>query len=151
MTVMNWLKTNIGAARDTLQTEFGRFKNRDMMDAVVAGCALVAAADGHIDAAEKQKMVGYLQNSPEMKVFKLDEVIASFNKQAGALEFDRDLGRIEALKTIGKIRKDAQAARVLVRVCCVIGASDGSFDLAEQKVVRDICTELGLNPAEFDL
>lgn len=149
--MLNWLKTNVTAARENVQTEFARFKNRDMMEAVVAGCALVAAADGKIAAEEKQKMIGFLQNSPEMKVFKLDDVIASFNRHAGALEFDYQIGRIEALKTVGKMRKDPAAARLLVRVCCVIGASDGEFDMTERKVVREICGELGVDAAEFDL
>lgn len=149
--MLDWLKNNVAAARESLSTEITKFKNREFMDAVVAGCALVAAADGSIDAAEKQKMVGFIQNSAELKVFDLKEVIQSFQDISGKFEFDGEIGRAEALRIVGKLRGKDDAARLLVRVCCAIGSSDGDFDAKEQAVCRTICTELGLNPADFDL
>lgn len=149
--MLDWLKNNVAAARENLSTEITKFKNRDFMDAVVAGCALVAAADGSISAAEKQKMVGYIQNSTELKAFDLKEVIQSFQDISGKFEFDGEIGRAEALRIVGKLRGKEDAARLLVRVCCAIGSSDGEFDVKEQAVCRTICAELGLNPADFDL
>ena len=149
--MLDWLKSNVAAARETLSNEITKFKNREFMDAVVAGCALVAAADGNISSAEKQKMTGYIQNSAELKVFDLKEVIQSFQDICGKFEFDAEIGRAEALRIIGKLRGKEEAARLLVRVCCAIGSSDGSFDDQERAVCRLICTELGLNAADFGL
>lgn len=42
-------------AKNSLTDSVKRFKNKDFLDAVIAGCALVAYADGHIDSAEKQR------------------------------------------------------------------------------------------------
>ena len=58
--MLNWLKQNAEQARSKLTAEASKFKNRAFMEAVVNGCALVAAADGDIDASEKQKMAGFL-------------------------------------------------------------------------------------------
>jgi tellurite resistance protein TerB len=58
---------------------------------------------------------------------------------------------MEALAAIGKLRSKPAEARLLVRVCCAIGASDGNFDETEKQAVKKICKELGLDPAEFDL
>lgn len=149
--VLNWLKGNVSSVRQGLLDEVSKLKNREFMEAVVAGCALVAAADGNISSQEKQKMVGFIQNSDELKVFRLEDVIQFFNGVVGKFEFDRDIGRAEALKVIGRLRGNESAARIMVRVCCVIGGSDGIFDEAERKAVRAICAELGLNPADFDL
>jgi tellurite resistance protein TerB len=151
MVMLGWLKTNAATARDKLASEVTKFKNREFMDAVVAGCALVSAADGDISAEEKLKMTGYIQNSQELKVFDLKDVIQSFQDVCSQFEFDYQIGKAEALKTIGKIRKKEDAARLLVRVCCAIGGADGSFDEKEQAMCRLICNELGLNPANFDL
>ncbi|MDU8562389.1 Tellurite resistance TerB, partial [Pseudomonas syringae pv. actinidiae] len=41
--MLEWLKTNATAARDKLASEVSKFKNREFMDAVVSGCALVSA------------------------------------------------------------------------------------------------------------
>ena len=149
--MLNWLKTNAQVARDTLAAEMTKFKNTDFMEACVAGCALVSAADGEISSAEKMKMTGFIQNSKELKVFDLNKVISSFNGYCEKFSFDEQIGRAEALKAVAKIRTKPDAARLLVRVCIAIGSSDGHFDESERAMCRMICNELGLAPAEFDL
>jgi tellurite resistance protein TerB len=121
------------------------------MEGLVAGCALVSAADGNIDSAEKQRMTGFIQNSAELKVFDLGDVIKSFNAYCEKFEFDAEIGKAEALRAVGKLRTKPDAARLLVRVCRAIGSADGDFDESERAVCRTICTELGLNPADFEL
>ncbi|WP_455233144.1 tellurite resistance TerB family protein [Geopseudomonas aromaticivorans] len=149
--MLSWLKTNATAARDKLATEVGKFRNQKFLDAIVSGCALMSAADGNIVSAEKLKMTGFIRQSNELKVFDLNKVIAGFNDVCAKFEFDEQLGRAEALKTIAKIRGDEAQSRLLVRVCIAIGASDGNFDESERAVARLICNELGLNPADFEL
>lgn len=149
--MLAWLKTNAAKARETLTTEVSKHKNRKFMEATTASCAMVAAASGGVTSEEKQKMTSFISQSPELKVFNLTDVIASFNDSVGKFEFDFQIGQAEALKTIGKIKGDNGAARLLVRVACAIGASDGDFDEKEKAACRLICTELGLSPADFEL
>lgn len=149
--MLGWLKGNAVAARDKLTAEVGKFKNAKFMEATTASCAIVAAADGEISASEKQKMIGFINISPELKVFDMADVIKSFTAHCEKFEFDHQLGQAEALKVIGKIKNDPGASRILVRVACSIGASDGTFDDKEKAACRLICAELGLNPADFDL
>jgi tellurite resistance protein TerB len=149
--MLDWLKTNVAATREKLTTEVGKFRNREFMEGLVAGCALVSAADGNIDSAEKQRMTGFIQNSAELKVFDLGDVIKSFNAYCEKFEFDAEIGKAEALRAIGKLRTKPDAARLLVRVCRAIGSADGDFDESERAVCRTICTELDLNPADFEL
>jgi tellurite resistance protein TerB len=149
--MLNWLKDKGNEARTRLTAEVSKFKNRAFMEATVAACAMVAAADGTISAEEKRKMAGFIRNSDELKVFEMPAVIAFFEKVTGNFDFDAEIGKAEALKVIGRLRGNEEQARVMVRVACAIGASDGNFDDGEKAVVRDICKELGLNPADFDL
>lgn len=149
--MLEWLKTNALAARNKLADEVSKFRNQEFMEAVVSGCALVAAADGNVSAEEKRKMAGYIQNSAELKVFDMSKVISAFNAAVEKFEFDAEIGHAEALRTIAKISKKPDAGRLLVRVCCAIGNADGSFDEKERAVCRTICRELGLSPADFDL
>lgn len=149
--MLEWLKTNTQGARDKLATEIGKFRNREFMDGVVAACALVSASDGNISSVEKQRMTGFIQNSAELKVFDLRDVIKSFNAHCEKFEFDSEIGKAEALRCIGKLRSKPDAARLLVRVCCAIGSADGDFDQSEREVCRLICKELGLDPADFQL
>lgn len=149
--MMDWLKSAVTAGRDALAAQVSRYKNREFMEAVVAGCTMVAAADGHIDPVEKQKMLRFIHVSSELKVFDTKDVIRAFNDYADQFDFDFDVGCSEALKVTSKLKIDPDAARIMVRVCCVIGASDGNFDNDEKAAVSKICKSVGLDPASFDL
>ena len=147
MSVMNWIKQQT----TNMQTEIGQFRNKDMMEGIVAGCALVAYADGSASSAEKQKMLGFIKQSETLKVFDTDDVIKTFEKYIGKFEFDHGIGRGEALAAIVKMKTKPDPAPLLVRVCIAIGSSDGNFDEQERQAVTTICHELGLNPKNFDL
>ena len=149
MSFFDTLKQKAGEARAKLATEVGKFKNREFMEACVAGCGLVAAADGSIDSSEKQKMIKFIQQSDELKVFDTKDVIAVFNKVTENFEFDNEIGKAEALKIIAKLRNKPDAARLMVRVCCAIGSADGDFDDKEKQMVREMCRDLNLPPEDF--
>lgn len=149
--MLNWLKQNAEQARSKLTAEASKFKNRAFMEAVVNGCALVAAADGNIDASEKQKMAGFIERASELQHFEMRQVIEVFQKAANDFEFDHGIGKASALKVIGKVKGNDEQSRLLVRVVCAIGAADGDFDAQEKAMVAEIVRELGLNAADFDL
>lgn len=146
-TFKNWLNTTKNGLNDQVK----KFKNRDFLNAVVAGCALVAAADGKIEESEKNKMAGYMNLSNELKVFDMREVITQFNAHVSNFDFSPEIGKQEALKSISKFSGKPEVGRVIVAVCSAIGAADGDFDEQEKAVVREICRVLGLNPSEFSL
>ncbi|GAB6992088.1 tellurite resistance TerB family protein [Paenibacillus pini] len=151
MSTLNAFQGWLSKTKTGLTDQVKRHKNKDLMDAIVAGCAIVAVADGTIDAAEKQKMAAYMGRSEALNVFNMSEVIERFNHYAGNMEFDVMVGKQESLRVIGKFRSKPDVARIIVGVCCAVGAADGDFDDQEKAVVRDICNCLSLSPGEFGL
>ena len=148
---LEWLKQRTSEALATMKTEVAKFKNKSFLEAVVAGCVIVAHADGTAKPEEKQKMMGFLRTNDSLSVFDVNEVIELFEKYSKSFEFDFAIGEANTLQTVAKLKgKDAEA-RLMVRVCCAVGASDGDFDEHEKNAVRKICNELGLNPKDFDL
>ena len=95
-------------------------------------------------------MVGFMESSDELKVFDMSAVIKAFKDTVGKFEFDQKVGEAEAMRSIAKV-KGKGAEKVLVQVCCAIGAADGDFDDDEKAAVKRICGELDLDPGEFDL
>lgn len=141
----------IKSKANELKTEALKFKNKDFLEAAMAGSALMAMADGTIGSEEKQKMARFIENNDALSVFSLNEAIKSFQDFVGQLEFDKDIGSANAYKAIGKLKSNEQAARLLVRMVISIAGSDGNFDEQEKVVARRIARELGLDPAAFEL
>ena len=148
---LEWLKQRYSEVSASLKTEVAKIRSKGFLEAVVAGCALVAHADGVVRPEEKQKMMGFLRNSEVLSVFSADEIIVIFDKYAKQFEFDSQIGQASALQAVAKVKDKEAEARLMVRVCCAVGAADGDFDEKEKAVVRKICTELSLNPKDFDL
>ncbi len=134
-----------------LKTEALKYKNKDFLNAAMAGSALVAMADGSVSSEEKQKMIKFIESHDALSIFTTSDVIKAFQDFVGQLEFDKDIGEAKAYEALGKMKSNAQAARLLVRMIIGIASSDGNFDLSEKMVATRIAKELGIDPAEFEL
>jgi tellurite resistance protein TerB len=134
-----------------LKTEALKFKNKDFLNAAMAGSALIAMADGSISASEKQKMIKFIESNDALSIFTTSDVIKAFQDFVGQLEFDKDIGEAKAYQAIGKMKSNIEASRLLVRMIISIASSDGNFDEDERKIAAKIAKELAINPAEFEL
>lgn len=134
-----------------LKNDVLKFKNKDFLNAAMAGSALISMADGTISSEEKQKMIKFIELNDSLSVFGTKDVIAAFQDFVGQIEFDKDIGTAAAYQAIAKMKSNSEAARLVIRMVIAIGTSDGNFDADEKAIAGKIARELGLNPAEFDL
>ena len=151
MSILNRVKNAFNTGREELTKQVGRFKNRKFMEGTVAVCARIAVSSNGVSAEEKQKMIGFLKSSEELKVFETAEVIEFFNKLVTSFDFDMEIGKGETMKYILALKSQPEAAQLAVRVGIAVAKSDGDFDQDEQKAVREIATALGFDAAEFGL
>lgn len=151
MSFLNKLKDGFNSSRSELVKQVARFKNKKFMQGTVAVCARIAIASNGVSTDEKQKMLGFLQASDELKVFATSEVIEFFNKLMASFEFDTEVGKGETMKYILAMKDQPEAAQLAIRVGIAVAKSDGDFDEDEQKTVREIATALGFQPTEFNL
>lgn len=145
------LKDHVNSMNRSLQTKVAKFKNAEFAAGSMAMCAIIAAADGNVDGAEKAKTAGLIANNEALKVFPVAELKEKFDFFCGKLTADYSFGRIECLQAIGKLKKTEDQARAVIQIGIIIGGADGNFDANEKKAVRDACFALGINPTEFDL
>lgn len=134
-----------------LKNQALKFKNKDFLEASLAGAALVTMADGVISAKEKQKMVKFMDGYEELSVFSMDEIIEVFQEFVAQIETDKDVGEAGAYVTLAKIKEDEDLSRLLLRMIIALGFADGNFDTQERLVAVKIAQTLELNPVEFDL
>ncbi|MGZ8189070.1 MAG: tellurite resistance TerB family protein [Methylosarcina sp.] len=134
-----------------LKTEALKFKNKDFLQAAMAGSALIAMADGSISSEEKQKMIKFIESNDSLSIFSTGDVIKAFQDYVSQLEFDKDIGEAKAYQALGRMKSNAEAARLLMRMIIAIASADGIIDVNERKIAVKIAVELGLSPAEFEL
>ncbi|MEU9744904.1 MULTISPECIES: tellurite resistance TerB family protein [Streptomyces] len=145
----------IKESASTMQTQLNAKKNDlksgGFRDASMAMCALVAAADGSIDASERQRVAALIVGNDVLQNFPAADLQRRFDDYCQQLTADFDFGKVGILQTIGKVAKKPTEARAVIQIGIVIGGADGDFDDSERAVVREACFAVGISPNEFDL
>ncbi|WP_406063106.1 TerB family tellurite resistance protein [Streptomyces sp. NBC_01077] len=145
----------IRESASTMQTQLVAKKNDlksgAFRDASMAMCALVAAADGTIDPAERRRVAQLISTNEVLQNFDALDLQRRFDDNLNKLTSDFDFGKVSVLQEIAKAKKKPAEARAVIQIGIVIGGADGDFDKTEQAVVREACFTLDLPPHEFDL
>ncbi|MEV0220063.1 tellurite resistance TerB family protein [Streptomyces sp. NPDC050704] len=132
----------------SLKTEL---KSGVYRDASMAMCALVAAADGQVDPAERQHVESLILNNDVLQNFPADQLRQRFNKHVDRLALNFQQGKAEALQEIAKAAKKPTEARAVVQTGFVVAGADGYIAPAEEQILREACSVLGLSTQEFGL
>ncbi len=151
MAIWNQLRQSAQGMQAQLVAKKNDLKSGAFRDASMAMCALVAAADGSIDAEERRKVAGLITTNEVLANFPADDLRAKFDEYANKLTADFDFGKVSLIQEIGKTKKKPNEARAVIQIGIIIGGADGTFDEDEKKVVREACFAVGLAPSEFEL
>jgi tellurite resistance protein len=139
--------------KDKLSANKNRMNgNTDLLEAVCAAAALVAAADGDIDDSEVEATVGAVKaNHVLADAFKAREVETCINKMLDRAGGGRT-GRMGLYKEIRDVAGKEKEDRELVLLTALdIADADGNLDDAEKKVLDKIAGELSLKIADYDI
>ena len=151
MALWDQIKQSADTALADGQAAVAKFKNAEFANGSMAMCALVASADGAVDASERQKTAALIASNETLKLFPASELKEKFDFYCGKMASDLDFGRIEAIQAIAKLKKKEDQARAVIQIGIIIGGADGNFDQHERLAVRDACYAVGIAPTEFDL
>lgn len=141
----------VGLFKTQLGTLKAELKSGAYRDASMAMCALVAAADGQVDASEMQQTESLILSNEVLQNFPPEQLRQRFHKHVDLLTRNFPQGKAEALQEIAKAAKKPTEARAVIQTGIVIAGADGHFSQAEQSILREACATLGLQPAEFQL
>lgn len=151
MAFFDQLKSRTQEMSSQLKTKADQFKSKEFANGSMAMCALIAAADGSIDASERQKTAAFIMSNDVLSVFPPEELKQKFDFYCDKLSKDYDFGKVEAIATIAKLKPKPDQGRAVVQIGIIIGGADGTFDEDEKKAVKEACFAVGIPPAEFDL
>lgn len=151
MPIWNRLRESAQTMQTQLNSKKNDLKSGAFRDASMAMCALVAAADGTIDPAERQRVASLITTNEVLQSFPPDDLTRRFEENLAKLTADFALGKVSVLQEVAKVKKKPTEARAVIQIGIVIGGADGDFDKTEQGVVREACFAVDIRPEEFDL
>lgn len=143
-------KKAFGAAGKEIKAEYGQ--NKDFLEAVCAGCALVAAADGDIEESEKRKVVSIITNHAKLGKLYQQSVI----EQTADMMFKRakDVsGRNQLARELDDIKgrpDGAEMAEDVYLIALDIANADGELEPQEEAVLKKIAARLGVDAGKFE-
>lgn len=127
-----------------------KLENRDLMQAIVGGCLLVAAADGEISKNEAAQIDIQIRANKALEHFGA-EITKTVNLFTEQLQAGFRLGRMNIMREIRDIKNNpADAEEVLVNMLTV-AEGDGNISPEEMKVLDEIAVELGLRLKDFGI
>jgi tellurite resistance protein len=115
----------------------------DLMEAMIAACALIAHADGHVDAMERRRVMQLMRALPAFAAFSSEQVADEFTRHEAAFEYEPVLAREKALTAIEALTPHVSEVRMLLAACQHVLEADGICHPSEYQALRDIGKALG--------
>ncbi|MCW2484730.1 tellurite resistance TerB family protein [Candidatus Symbiopectobacterium sp. NZEC127] len=130
------------------KVELKKVENRDLMEAIVGGCLLVAAADGEIEKEETDKLDQLLRSNPQLGHYgnEITQTISRFTEQ---LQAGFRVGRMNILREIDDIKNSPKDAEEVFVNMLTIAEADGEIEPEEQKVLEEVGRRLGLRIEDY--
>lgn len=145
----NILAKLTGAAKEVANNALSS-SDKDVMEAMMAGAAIAAFADGSIDPQEEDMVIEMVKNSDQLANFG-DEPLVVFNKYVEQLKKLGRMGKRTVMKEIDDVANDTNEEnkiRVLL-IAIEVADADDNIDDDEKAVLKEIADKLGLNLNEF--
>lgn len=127
-----------------------KLENRDLMQAIVGGCLLVAAADGEISKNEAAQIDIQIRANKALEHFG-PEITATVNQFTEQLQAGFRLGRMNIMREISDIKNNPLDAEEVFVNMLTVAEGDGNISPEELKVLVEIGNQLGLRVKDFGL
>ena len=130
------------------QAEMKKVVNRDLMQAIIGGGLLVAAADGQIEDSEVSKLDELIRSNPALSHFG-SEITDTINRFTAQLKANFQVGRLAIKRELADVKNvQADAEEAFVNMIAIAQA-DGEIEPAEMKVLQEIGLHFGLRPSDY--
>lgn len=140
----------IGKLKNILSGGHNRLAGRtDLLEAVCAAAALVAAADGTIDDSEIEATAKAVSANEALNTaFEPRQIEGCIQRMLDRANGGR-VGKMGLYKEIDDVSANADDAELVVLTALDIAEADGTVDPAEEQVMQNIAKRLGLKLDEY--
>lgn len=127
-----------------------KLENRDLMQAIVGGCLLVAAADGEISKNEAAQIDLQIRANKNLEHFG-SEITQQVNLFTEQLQAGFRLGRMNIMREIKEIVNNPMDAEEVFVNMLTVAEGDGDISEQEMKVLAEIGQLLGLRLKDYGI
>ncbi|MCG7492405.1 tellurite resistance TerB family protein [Thalassobius sp. Cn5-15] len=140
-----------GKLKEKLSGGAKRMSGRtDLLEAVCASAALVAAADGDIDDIEIEATANAVTANKVLKdSFSTREIEACIDSMLARAQ-GRRVGKIGLWKEIEDVAGNHEDSEIVLLTAMDIADADGEVDPAEIKVLEKLADKLSLKLSDYD-
>lgn len=132
------------------KAELKKLENRDLMEAVVGGCLLVAYADGELEDSELINLEAQIAANPALEGFggEINTVMSKFTQM---FEAGPRIGQMKVLREIADIKTSPQEAEEVFVAMLTIAEADGEVEPEEVAVLKKVGQTLGINLRDYGI
>ena len=110
--------------------------------AIISACALVAHADGQVDASERRRVMQLMKALSALNGYSSHAAAAKVSFHERAFDIATFLGRENALSAIRTLQPSASDARILICACQAVLEADGIHHPLEYEALQSVCKAL---------
>jgi len=137
-----------GKKAGAAKAEISKLKNKDLAEALVGACLLVAYADGNCDSSEVENLNKQLDAHPSLAGYGADigKMVDNFSNRldAGWL-----IGKTQIMREIKDCTHDANEAEDVFVAAITIAQADGDVDDKEKAILVEIGKALNLKLQDY--
>lgn len=126
-------------------------KNENLMQAIVAACLLMAAADGSISGDEVSKLEKLLNSNDNLSAFKGSAISKTIARYRQLLEADFDVGKAKLLREIAEVSGSDEDSEDVFLNAMAIAKADGDISEKELLVAKAVASELNISLEQYGL
>lgn len=144
--MLNFFKKKAG----NMSNELKKVENRDLMEAIVGGSLLVAAADGSIDESELLSLEAQISSNQNLQHFgaEIGQTINRFEQQLNA---GFRLGKMKIMREIEDIKGNQDDAEEVFINMLTIAEADGEIDPKEMNILQEVGNKLSIRLSDYGL
>ena len=116
----------------------------ELMEVMRAACALVAHADGRVDASERQRVLRLMRALPVFAAYSSQSVADEFDRHERAFFFEPLIAAEDALDAIKVLKPRASEVRMLILASQEMLEANGVHDPLEYHALQKVCKALGV-------
>ncbi|HEX2941614.1 MAG TPA: tellurite resistance TerB family protein [Rhodopila sp.] len=131
--------------REGLEAMFGS-RCEMLMDATIAGCAIVAHADGRLDQVEIRRMMIDMREHPMLASLPRETIAAEFENHRSTFAISPAEGRMNALRMVRPLSQYPRLGQWVLDVCTDVARADHHLHPTEIDAIFLLRRTLGLPP-----